>query len=80
MADTYPESIKKLGFGFMRLPRKGDKVDYEPMRVLVDAFLARGFSYFDTAYVYEGSEESLRETLVRRHPERSFRLQRSFRR
>jgi predicted aldo/keto reductase-like oxidoreductase len=74
MADTYPESIKKLGFGFMRLPRKGDKVDYEPMRVLVDAFLARGFSYFDTAYVYEGSEESLRETLVRRHPREKFQI------
>ena len=75
MADTYPVGpVKKLGFGFMRLPRKDDKVDYEPMMVLVDAFLSRGFSYFDTAYVYEGSEESLRETLVKRHPREKFQI------
>jgi predicted aldo/keto reductase-like oxidoreductase len=75
MADAGLEtSIKKLGFGFMRLPRKDDKVDYEPMKKLVDAFLERGFSYFDTAYVYEGSEESLRETLVKRHPREKFQI------
>lgn len=69
MSDTYlGESIGKLGFGFMRLPRKGTGFDYEPMKKMVDTFLAHGFSYFDTAYVYQGSEEALHETLVKRHP------------
>lgn len=75
MADTYlGESIGKLGFGFMRLPKKGDGFDYEPMKKMVDTFLSHGFSYFDTAFVYQGSEESLRETLVRRHPREKFKI------
>jgi predicted aldo/keto reductase-like oxidoreductase len=66
------EGIGKLGFGFMRLPMKDGAVDYEPMKQMVDAFLAAGFTYFDTAYAYTGSEEALRETLVKRHPREKF--------
>lgn len=62
------ENIGKLGFGFMRLPEKDGGVDYEPMKQMVDTFLDAGFRYFDTAYIYNGSEEALRETLVKRHP------------
>ena len=69
MSDKYlGESIGKLGFGFMRLPRIGNDFDYEAINKMVDAYLAAGFTYFDTAYVYQGSEEAMRETLVKRHP------------
>jgi predicted aldo/keto reductase-like oxidoreductase len=73
MADTYlGESTPKLGFGFMRLPRKGEgfdaPFDTEQISKMVDHFLANGFTYFDTAYVYGGSEEAMRESLVKRHP------------
>ena len=64
---------KKFGFGCMRLPLldKDDQIsfDYETINKLVDAFLEKGFTYFDTAYVYHGyrSEEAVRKALVERH-------------
>lgn len=66
--------IKKLGFGFMRLPRKEDGFDTELIHKMVDTFLDRGYTYFDTAYVYQGSEEALRESLVRRYPRDRFQI------
>lgn len=69
MADT-----KKLGFGLMRLPRKGLVIDVEQMKQMVDAFLEAGFTYFDTAYVYPGSEDAARKALVERHPRDSYTL------
>ena len=41
----------------MRLPRKGLSVDVEQVKTMVDMFLGAGFTYFDTAYVYDSSEE-----------------------
>ena len=67
--------MKKLGFGFMRLPLdSNDEVDMAQVNKMVDYFLEKGFTYFDTAYVYhEGkSEVVLREALVKRHPRDSF--------
>ena len=50
---------KKLGFGFMRLPIKGEEVDVETASRMVDAFLAAGFCYFDTAHGYhDGQSEA----------------------
>lgn len=68
--------IKKLGFGLMRLPRKDGKIDHEHTNKMVDAFMKNGFTYFDTAYVYENgkSEEAARECLVNRYPRESFQL------
>ncbi len=71
MAERYlGESIGKLGFGFMRLPQndKRDDFDYEQINNMVDAFLDAGFTYFDTAFVYTGSEVAMNKTLVTRHP------------
>jgi len=62
----------KLGFGLMRLPKKGDEIDLEATAELVDAFLAGGGTYFDTAYVYAGSEVAFRETIAKRHPRDSY--------
>lgn len=69
---------KKLGFGFMRLPiiDKDDQssIDFQQLNKMVDTFLERGFTYYDTAYMYHNfkSEIALRETLVKRHPRDSF--------
>ena len=46
------ENIPKLGFGLMRLPMNGDAVDVEQTKTMVDMFLDKGFTYFDTAYGY----------------------------
>lgn len=66
--------MRKLGFGFMRLPFKGDVVDIELVKQMVDAFMGSGFTYFDTAYKYcRGlSEPALREALVERYPRESY--------
>ena len=72
--------MKKLGFGLMRLPLlDGDdpkSVDVEQVKQMVDTFLERGFTYFDTAYMYHEftSETVAREALVKRHPRESFTL------
>lgn len=67
-----------LGFGMMRLPVVNgnyEKIDHAETCKLVDKFLEKGFTYFDTSYVYHNgfSEEAARECLVKRHPRDSIR-------
>ena len=66
----YPEIHGKFGFGCMRLPMEGDKVDMPQFCRMVDTFLASGLNYFDTAHGYlDGkSELALREGLTSRYP------------
>lgn len=64
----------KLGFGLMRLPRKDGIIDIEQTCNMVDLFLASGFTYFDTAYVYRGSEDATRQALVERHKRDTYTL------
>ncbi len=72
--------MKKLGFGFMRLPvldeNDAAKIDLELLCRMVDKFMERGFTYFDTAYVYhkQQSEIYLRKALVERYPRDSFKI------
>lgn len=68
------ENIKKLGFGLMRLPKIGDAIDVEQVKKMVDRFLAAGFTYFDTAWAYPGSEDAIRQALVERYPRERFQL------
>lgn len=68
------ENIKKLGFGLMRLPMKDEKIDIEQTKVMVDKFLDDGFTYFDTAWAYAGSEDAIRQALVERYPRESYQL------
>lgn len=73
-------STKKLGFGLMRLPLSDSNdpgaIDLEETKKMVDAFLERGFTYFDTAWMYCGfkSENAAKEALVDRHPRDSYTL------
>ena len=68
--------MNKLGFGFLRLPKANDEIDYDELNQMVDTFLAGGRTYFDTAYTYLNgkSEEAIRKALVQRHPRESFQL------
>ncbi len=72
--------MKKLGFGLMRLPQldpnDAAKVDVEQVKKMVDLFLAKGFTYFDTAWMYNdfASESVAKTALVERHPRDSFTL------
>ncbi len=64
----------KLGFGLMRLPKTEGAIDVDQVIPMVDAFLAAGFNYFDTAWAYVGSEEATRKVLVERYPRDRFLL------
>lgn len=77
--NTLVSDCMKLGFGMMRLPRLGkgstcDPIDVEQTKKMVDAFLAAGGKYFDTAFVYAGSEEATKQALCDRHPRTSYYL------
>ena len=68
------ENIKKLGFGLMRLPQKDNVIDIEETKKMVDMFMEAGFTYFDTAWAYAGSEDAIRQALVERYPRESYQL------
>lgn len=69
------ESKKKLGFGMMRLPKLEeetgvlDNVDVEQVKEMVDTFIQRGFTYFDTAWMYHNrnSEQIVKLALTDRY-------------
>lgn len=72
--------MKKFGFGLMRLPLTDPKVatsvDIEQMKQMVDLFIEKGFTYFDTAWMYVGfsSENATKTALVERHPRNTYTL------
>lgn len=72
--------MKKLGFGLMRMPlldkTNAADVDIEQVKKMVDLFIEKGFTYFDTAFMYNGfaSESVAKTALVERYPRDSFTL------
>ncbi|MBR6763247.1 MAG: aldo/keto reductase [Clostridia bacterium] len=76
MKEYLAKNAPKLGFGLMRLPMQGDVVDHDELCRMVDLFMEKGFTYFDTAWMYCGfqSETAIREALVKRYPRESFTL------
>ncbi len=70
----FPEIYGNFGFGCMRLPMKGDKVDYELFCRMTDEFIGAGFNYFDTAHGYIGgkSELAIRDCVAKRYPREKF--------
>lgn len=72
--------MKKLGFGLMRMPTldktNAADVDIEQVKRMVDLFMEKGFTYFDTAWMYNGfaSESVAKTVLVDRYPRDSFTL------
>ena len=71
---------KRMGMGGLRLPVKDPanpmSIDIEQLKKNVDYFMAHGFNYFDTAYIYHGelSENAYGEAVVDRYPRDSFLL------
>ena len=64
--DKYGNKLSILGFGCMRFPRKLGAIDFdETEREIVTAY-EKGVNYFDTAYIYPGSEATLGEILAKR--------------
>ena len=55
--DRYGKQISQLGYGCMRFTRKGGGIDYEKAEREVMLAIEKGVNYFDTAYLYPGSEE-----------------------
>ena len=75
MQNKFFEEIKgRFGFGCMRLPMQGEQVDLRQFGQMVDAYMAAGLNYFDTAQVYIGgqSEKALKACLTSRYPRESF--------
>ena len=70
--------MKKLGFGLMRLPlideNDGKSIDIERVKVMADKFMENGFTYFDTAAPYHGSqsEVAFREAVAKRYPREAY--------
>ena len=63
--DKYGNKISVLGYGCMRFTQKAGKIDIPKAESeIMEAFKA-GVNYYDTAYVYGGSEAALGEILER---------------
>ena len=61
------EPVSMLGYGCMRFSRKGPNIDFEKAeRELLRAY-ELGVNYFDTAYIYPGSEDVLGRVLEKNH-------------
>ena len=61
--DRYGNRISQLGYGCMRFSKKGTGIDYEKAEKEVLLAIEQGVNYFDTAYIYPGSEECLGQIL-----------------
>jgi len=80
MKDYFGVPIKKLGFGFMRLPgfegQPDSEIDYELTKKMVDLYMERGYTYFDTAFGYHGgnSEVAIRKAVTERYDRNKFQV------
>ena len=65
--DRYGKPISQLGYGCMRFTRKGSGIDYEKAEKEVMLAVEQGVNYFDTAYIYPGSEELMGRIFAENH-------------
>lgn len=63
--DRYGNNLSILGYGCMRFSRTGGKIDIDKAEQEIMAAFRGGVNYYDTAYVYAGSEAALGEILER---------------
>ena len=63
--DRYGNPLSILGFGCMRFPQKAGRIDLAETEREILAAIKHGVNYFDTAYIYPGSEAALGEILAR---------------
>lgn len=65
--DKYGNDISILGYGCMRFSRTAGKIDIEKAEKEILTAFHHGVNYYDTAYVYGGSEAALGKILKRNH-------------
>ena len=65
--DKYGNNLSILGYGCMRFSRAAGKIDIDKAEQEIMAAFRNGVNYYDTAYVYSGSEAALGEILERNH-------------
>ena len=65
--DKYGNEISVLGFGCMRFERKGGKIDLKKAEKQIMLAIENGVNYFDTAYIYPGSEIALGEIFSKKN-------------
>jgi len=65
--DRYGNKLSQLGYGCMRFSKKGTGIDIDKTEKEIMYAYEKGINYFDTAYIYPGSEEALGEILNRNH-------------
>lgn len=66
------DMVSVLGFGCMRFAREGTKIDEKKAEKQIVSAIQKGVNYFDTAYIYPGSEEVLGNVLSKGYRERVF--------
>ena len=59
--DKYGNPLSVLGYGCMRFQRKQGKIDMALAQKQVMAAYEGGVNYYDTAYIYPGSEAAIGE-------------------
>lgn len=59
--DKYGNPLSILGFGCMRFAKKGASIDMDMAEQQIMAAYNAGVNYYDTAYVYSGSEAAIGE-------------------
>ena len=57
------QELSILGFGCMRLPRSRGSIDMQKTESIILKAIEQSVNYFDTAYIYGGSEEALGNVL-----------------
>ena len=65
--DKYGNEISALGYGCMRFPQTLGKINKEKTEQQIMMAIDGGVNYFDTAYMYPGSESVLGEILEKNH-------------
>ncbi len=65
--DKYGNKLSMLGFGCMRFTKNGNSIDIDKAEKEIMAAIEAGVNYFDTAYVYSGSEAAIGEIFERNH-------------
>lgn len=63
--DKYGNEISVLGYGCMRFSQKAGKIDINKTEKEIMAAYEAGVNYYDTAYIYPGSEAALGTILER---------------
>ncbi|MBQ8027198.1 MAG: aldo/keto reductase, partial [Clostridia bacterium] len=61
--DKYGNKLSALGFGCMRFQKKLGRIEFEKAERQILTAIENGVNYFDTAFIYPGSESALGEIL-----------------